>query len=266
MDQRLKARQEMDTELRQARDRGQLSITYQPQCALESGTLVGVEALVRWNHPSLGVVSPERFIPAAEENGEIVEIGRWVLQTACQEAASWPFQTRLAVNVSPVQFEFVDVVAEVKEALRQSGLPAHRLDIEITEGMFISKADFVIDALQRLRSLGVGVALDDFGTGYSSLSYLGRLPVDKVKIDQIFVSSLPGNAEAGAIIRAVLTLSETLNKVVIAEGVENADQAWMLRMMGCRIGQGYHSGRPRTGAEMAHWFDEPGGGSRSMAS
>ena len=255
MDQRLKERQAMDVALRQARERRQLSIIYQPQCALDTGALVGVEALVRWNHPELGVVAPDRFIPAAEENGEIVEIGRWVLQEACREAAGWPFQTRLAVNVSPVQFEFVDVVAEVKEALSLSGLPAHRLDIEITEGIFVSKAPFIIDTLHRLRSLGVGIALDDFGTGYSSLSYLGRLPVDKIKIDKSFVAKLPSDEESGAIIRAVMTLSETLNKVVIAEGVENADQAWMLRMMGCRIGQGYHFGRPRSGAEMAVWFE-----------
>lgn len=256
MDERLKERQAMDVALRQARDRKQLSITYQPQVMLETGDLIGVEALVRWNHPDLGIVSPDRFIPAAEENGEIIEIGRWVLQTACREAASWPFATRLAVNVSPVQFEFVDVVAEVKEALQLSGLPPDRLDIEITEGIFISKADYVLDALQRLRSLGVGIALDDFGTGYSSLSYLGRLPVDKIKIDQSFVASLPADPESGAIIRAVMALSETLNKTVIAEGVETADQAWMLRMMGCRIGQGYHFGRPRSGAEMAAWYQE----------
>jgi diguanylate cyclase (GGDEF)-like protein len=260
MDRRLKQKQEMDAALRVARDRQQLSITYQPQCALETGELVGVEALIRWNHPTLGIIPPDVFIPAAEENGEIIEIGRWVLNEACREAASWPFQTRVAVNVSPLQFEFVDVVDEIREALRQSRLPAHRLDIEITEGMFVQKHDYVIDALQRLRGLGVGVALDDFGTGYSSLSYLGRLPVDKIKIDQSFVSSLPADAEAGAIIRAVMTLSESLNKVVIAEGVENADQAWMLRMMGCRIGQGYHFGRPRTGEEMGRWFEERGDG------
>ncbi len=265
MDSRLKQRQEMDVALRQARERRQLSITYQPQCALENGELVGVEALVRWNHPTLGIISPEDFIPAAEENGEIIEIGRWVLSEACREVASWPFQTRLAVNVSPLQFEFVDVVQEVREALRLTGLQAHRLDIEITEGIFLSRADHIIDALQRLRELGVGIALDDFGTGYSSLSYLGRLPVDKIKIDQSFVASLPADAEAGAIIRAVMTLSESLNKVVIAEGVENADQAWMLRMMGCRIGQGYHFGRPRTGEEMAQWYGEKKGDAPTFA-
>jgi diguanylate cyclase (GGDEF)-like protein len=256
MDRRLKEHHAMDIALRQARGLGQLSIIYQPQCALEGGVLVGVEALVRWAHPELGIVSPERFIPAAEENGEIVEIGRWVLQEACREAAGWPFQTRLAVNVSPVQFEFVDIVAEVKEALSLSGLPAHRLDLEITEGMLLAKASHIVDTLRRLRELGVGIALDDFGTGYSSLSYLGRLPVDKIKIDRSFIASLPGDAEASAIVRAVMTLSETLNKVVIAEGVEAADQAWMLRMMGCRIGQGHYFGRARSGSQMAKWFED----------
>jgi diguanylate cyclase (GGDEF)-like protein len=259
MEQRLKERQALDVALRQARERGEFSITYQPQCSLETGELVGVEALVRWTHPQFGVVSPDAFIPTAEENGEIIEIGRWVLNEACREVAAWPFQTRVAVNVSPVQFEFSDIVAEVREALNASGLPAHRLDIEITEGILVSKADHVIEALDRLRALGVGIALDDFGTGYSSLSYLGRLPVDKIKIDQTFVSRLPADPESGAIIRAVMTLSDTLNKIVIAEGVENKDQAWMLRMMGCRIGQGYHFGRPQTGGEMAKWFDAANG-------
>ncbi|MDP1729930.1 MAG: EAL domain-containing protein [Devosia sp.] len=256
MDDRLKEKQDMEVDLRQAIERGQFTITYQPQMALESGELVGVEALARWEHPVLGIVAPDKFIPAAEETGQIIELGGWVLETACRDVASWPFPTRLAVNVSPIQFELVDVVSEVRAALRSSGLPAHRLDIEITEGIFMSNAGFVTEALQRLRDLGVGIALDDFGTGYSSLSYLGRLPVDKIKIDRSFVRSLPGDAEAGAIIRAVMTLSETLNKVVIAEGIENADQAWMLRMMGCRIGQGYHFGRPRSSAEMARWFSD----------
>ena len=264
MGERLKERQVLDVALRHARERNELSITYQPQCSLETGELVGVEALVRWTRPGFGVVSPEAFIPAAEENGEIIEIGRWVLNEACREVSAWPFQTRVAVNVSPVQFEFSDIVAEVREALNATGLAAHRLDIEITEGILVSKADHIIDALTRLRALGVGIALDDFGTGYSSLSYLGRLPVDKIKIDRTFVSRLPGDPESGAIIRAVMTLSDTLNKIVIAEGVENKDQAWMLRMMGCRIGQGYHFGRPQTGTEMAGWFDASNA-SRSQA-
>jgi EAL domain-containing protein (putative c-di-GMP-specific phosphodiesterase class I) len=141
-------------------------------------------------------------------------------------------------------------VAEIKDALAHSGLPPHRLDVEITEGIFVSNARPVIEALQKLRTMGVGIALDDFGTGYSSLGYLGRLPVDKIKIDQSFVKRLPGDQQAGVIIRAVMMLSEALDKIVIAEGIETADQAWMLKMMGCKVGQGYHFGRPKTAAEM----------------
>src|SRR3569833_2110144 len=201
-------------------------------------------------HQELGAVPPDRIITEAEENGKIVELGRWILEESCREVATWPGHIRLSVIVSPIQFELVDVVAEIKEALTRSGLPAHRLDVEITEGIFMSNARSVIDALQKLRNLGIGIALDDFGTGYSSLGYLGRLPVDKIKIDQSFVKRLPGDQQAGVTIRAVMMLSDALDKVVIAEGIETADQAWMLRMMGCKIGQGYHFGRPKTAGEM----------------
>ena len=173
-----------------------------------------------------------------------------LIAEACREVVTWPGNLRLSVNISPIQFELVDVVGEIREALTRSGLPAHRLDVEITEGIFVSNARPVIEALQKLRNLGVGIALDDFGTGYSSLSYLGRLPIDKIKIDQSFVKRLPGDQQAGVIIRAVMMLSEALDKIVIAEGIETADQAWMLKMMGCKIGQGYHFGRPKTAAEM----------------
>jgi diguanylate cyclase (GGDEF)-like protein len=265
MDERLKERQDMDVALRQAMEKRQFSLTFQAQVSLADGKLVGVEALLRWQHPLLGVVSPSRFIPAAEETGQIIEIGRWVLNEACREVANWPEEIRVAVNVSPIQFELSDVLGDVKAALAGSGLPPHRLDLEITEGMFVSKSAATIKMLEELRATGVGIALDDFGTGYSSLSYLGRLPLDKIKIDQSFVKRLPADPEAGAIIRAVMTLSETLEKVVIAEGIENADQAWMLRMMGCKIGQGYHFGRPRTGAEMLDWFAERADGAGSKA-
>jgi diguanylate cyclase (GGDEF)-like protein len=265
MDDRLTEKRDMEFALHQAIERLEFSLNFQPQVALESGDLVGVEALVRWEHPTLGTVSPGKFIPAAEETGQIIEIGRWVLREACREVASWPFATRVAVNVSPIQFEMVDMVSEVTAALASSGLPADRLDIEITEGAFVSNAGYVIDTLQRLRDMGVGIALDDFGTGYSSLSYLGRLPVDKIKIDQSFVRNLPADTEAGAIVRAVMMLSEALSKVVVAEGIENADQAWMLKLMGCQVGQGYHFSRPCSGAKMVQWFTERGETRRSLA-
>jgi diguanylate cyclase (GGDEF)-like protein len=260
MDERLKRTQDMETALRRAIERDELTLTYQPQVDLESGDLVGVEALVRWERPEFGPVSPALFIPAAEETGQIVELGRFVMRTACTVAARWPADIKLAVNVSPIQFELVDVAQEVAQALSISGLPASRLDLEITEGLFMSRDDNITHKLERIRRMGVGIALDDFGTGYSSLSYLGRLPVDKIKIDQSFVRSLPGNQESGAIVRAVMTLSETLNKVVVAEGIENADQAWMLRILGCRIGQGYHFGRPKTEAEVEAMLAEADGG------
>jgi diguanylate cyclase (GGDEF)-like protein len=266
MDENLRARQELETEMQQAMERGEISLMFQPQASLEDGRIVGVEALMRWIHPELGAVSPDRFIPIAEETGKIVELGRWILEAACREVVTWPGELRLSVNISPIQFELIDVVAEVKEALTRSGLPAHRLDVEITEGIFVSNVRATIEALQKLRNLGVGIALDDFGTGYSSLGYLGRLPVDKIKVDQSFVKKLPGDQQAGVIIRAVMMLSEALNKVVIAEGIETADQAWMLKMMGCKIGQGYHFGRPRSAAEMRESLVERSSGDRLPAS
>ncbi len=262
MDENLRARQELETAMQQAMERGEISLMFQPQAALEDGSIIGVEALMRWMHPELGAVPPDRFIPVAEETGKIVELGRWILEAACREVATWPGQLRLSVNVSPIQFELVDVVAEVKEALTRSGFPAHRLDIEITEGIFMSNARPVIDALEKLRAIGIGIALDDFGTGYSSLGYLGRLPVDKIKIDQSFVKRLPGDQQAGVIIRAVMMLSEALDKIVIAEGIETADQAWMLKMMGCKVGQGYHFGRPKTATEMHALLGEAAGKDR----
>ena len=244
MDARIKSKQEMETALRAALTRGEFSVHYQPQVDLESGEIVGVEALTRWTHPELGNVPPAQFIPAAEETGLIIELGRWVLHEACREVANWPRPVRLSVNVSPLQFEYGDVVADVRSALGEAGMAPERLDIEITESLLVSETSHVIDKLKTLRADGVGVALDDFGTGYSSLSYLGRLPVDTIKIDRSFVQGLPGDMEASAIVRAVLMLSDSLGKHVGAEGVENADQAWLLRLAGCRMGQGYFFSRP----------------------
>ena len=257
MDENLRDRQELETAMQQAMERGEISLMFQPQAALDDGRTIGVEALMRWVHPTLGAVSPERFIPVAEETGKIVELGRWILEAACREVASWPGDIRVSVNVSPIQFELVDVVEEVREVLARTGLPAHRLDIEITEGIFMSNTRTVTASLSRLQQMGVGIALDDFGTGYSSLGYLGRLPVDKIKIDQSFVKRLPGDQQAGVIIRAVMMLSEALDKTVIAEGIETADQAWMLKMMGCRVGQGYYFGRPKSAAEMRAGLAQP---------
>lgn len=250
LDQRLTDTQEMEAALREGLEQGQFSVHYQPQVLLSTGEIVGVEALLRWRHPSLGSVSPERFIPVAEETGIIVELGRFVLETACRDVANWPDHVRLAVNVSPVQFEIGDVLKDVRAALAQSGLPAGRLDLEITEGLFVAKGHPVTLGLERLRLLGIGVALDDFGTGYSSLSYLGRLPIDKLKIDKSFVLNLPDDKEANAIVGTVLTLAQTLGKIVVAEGVETEAQAALLTRLGCDIGQGYLFGKPMPAENM----------------
>ena len=255
MDDRLKDSQAMDAALRRALAENQFTLAYQPQVSLKTGEVVGAEALARWTHPTLGPVSPAKFIPAAEETGLIVELGRWALAAACREAVSWSRPIKIAVNVSPVQFELTDIVADIAAALRQSGLAPERLEIEITEGIFVKNFEAVTQRLSDIRDLGVGVAIDDFGTGYSSLSYLGRLPIDKIKIDQSFVKRLPGDPEAAAIVRAVVALSESLGKRIIAEGIETADQAWMLEMAGCEMGQGYHFGRPVPGAEFAMSLD-----------
>ena len=254
MDAAITEKQTMEVALRNALALSQLSLVYQPQVSLETGLLTGVEALVRWNHPTLGAISPAKFIPLAEETGLVVELGRWILQTACREFASWPAWIKLAVNVSPVQFELSDVTTDVSEALKLSGLPPARLDVEITEGIFVSHDTRISKTLEALRLTGVGVALDDFGTGYSSLSYLGRLPIDKIKIDQSFVRSLPGDGEAEAIITAMLTLSRSLGKTVVAEGIETEEQRRMLHSLGCEIGQGYLFGRPESAAAIASKF------------
>ena len=250
MGQRLHSRQNMDSALRDALRQGRFSLVYQPQIDLRSGAVIGAEALCRWTDPTLGQVSPADFIAAAEETGLIVELGAWVLEAACREAASWPVPLRLAVNVSPIQFELSDVAALIGTTLDRSGLDPRRLDIEITESVFVRRASQTTETLQAIRAMGVGIALDDFGTGYSSLGYLGRLPIDKVKIDQRFVRDLPQNAESSAIVAAILALSIALGKSTIAEGIETQAQAELLRSAGCGLAQGYHFGRPMSGSDL----------------
>ena len=257
MDDRLRDSQSMDAALRQALADDQFTLAFQPQVKLTTGEIVGAEALARWIHPTLGPVSPERFVPAAEETGLIVALGRWALSTACREAVRWSLPLKVAVNVSPVQFELADVIEDIQTALRDSGLPAERLEIEITEGIFVKNFASIVERLTQIRAMGVSVALDDFGTGYSSLSYLGRLPVDKMKIDQSFVKRLPMDAEAAAIVRTIVALGLTLGKRIIAEGVETPDQAWMLDIAGCELAQGFHFGRPMPTEEFATRLAEP---------
>ncbi len=250
MDARIQLRRTLEMDLRDAILRDEFELHYQPFINLLSSEVIGFEALLRWHRPGHGLVPPAEFIPVAEETGMIVEIGEWVLRSACFEAENWPVNISVAVNLSPVQFEKGDIVATVRAALAASGLRPHRLELEITESVLLRETTGTLTALHQLRALGIAVALDDFGTGYSSLSYLRRFPFDKIKIDQSFVRDLVTNKESMSIIRAVTGLGHSLNIKTTAEGVESLDQVTMLREHGCTEAQGYLFSRPKPAAEL----------------
>ncbi|WP_245441473.1 EAL domain-containing protein [Rhizobium vallis] len=228
----------------------QFFLLFQPQIELANGQLVGAEALIRWNHPEFGLISPAEFIPIAESSGLICDIGRWTLFEACTEAAAWPAELSVAVNVSALQFERSDIEADVREALFSSGLPSSRLCLELTESTFLDQGGPSIAKIGALRETGVVIALDDFGTGYSSMSYLADLPLDKLKIDQSFVRRMNGNPNAFEIVRAIISLAHGLHLQVVAEGIENEPEAEALHRLGCEMGQGYLFGRPDDPARM----------------
>lgn len=240
----LRARQAIKAALQQALPRGELELHYQPLVRLSSGEVSCFEALLRWQHPQRGSISPAEFIPVAEESGLILSIGKWALEEACRTAASWPGHISVAVNLSPAQFKADGLVEAVKAALRASGLQPGRLQLEITESLPLEKNGRNLAILQQLRCLGVRIAMDDFGTGHSSLSYLQSFPFDKIKLDQCFVRGLPGSPEAQAIVRAVAGLGATLRMTTVAEGIETEDQLTALRAMGYDEVQGYLFCRP----------------------
>jgi len=239
MNQKLLERRALEADILEAISKGQFRLHYQPQMDLARRKIVGAEALLRWHHPLRGDISPEAFIPLAEETGLIGRIGEWVLHEACRQAALWPDLGCIAVNVSPVQFRRACFVDQVKRALEQTGLDAARLEIEITEGVLLNDTDETLATLRRLRGLGITIAMDDFGTGYSSLGYLQKIRFDKIKIDQSFVRNLEADDHAAAIVRAVLRMSHALGIRVNAEGVEHEYQAVMLQEEGCEEVQGF---------------------------
>ncbi len=243
MENTVRTRRALEVDLREALGRRELEVFFQPLVHLDPRRVSGFEALLRWHHPTLGMVMPSRFIPVAEETGLIAPIGEWVLRQACQEAVRWPSQTRVAVNLSPVQFERSDIVDIVSSALRESRLEPHRLELEITEGVVMRDMGDVLSTMRRLQALGVRLALDDFGTGYSSLSYLRSFPFDKVKIDGSFLADLHG--DGGTIIRAVLGLCVHLGLDSLVEGVETEEQLDWLRQEGCTEVQGHLFSMPR---------------------
>jgi len=239
----------LEKELPLALERGQFHLEYQPQVELRTGELTGVEALLRWDHPVLGRISPARFIPVAEETGAIVDIGAWVIRTACAQAGQWHGlaqgqRLRVAVNLSMLQFLHGDLIGTVDGALRAAQLPAAALDLELTESVLIREHDKVLGQLEALRSAGIRIAVDDFGTGYSSLSYIRRLPLDVLKIDRSFVTDMAGDPRARAVVATLVQLGLSLNMEVIAEGVEHASQLWLLRELGCQGAQGFLLGPP----------------------
>jgi EAL domain-containing protein (putative c-di-GMP-specific phosphodiesterase class I) len=239
MDARAKARRSLELELRQAISEGGFDLYYQPVVNLEDGKVSCCEALLRWRHPERGMISPAEFIPVAEETGLINELGHWVLETACTEAANWPDHVSVAVNVSPVQFKSQTLALNVTSALAASGLPACRLELEITEAVLIRDDEVALDALHHLRALGVRIALDDFGTGYSSLSYLQRFPFDKIKIDRAFIKDLASAGASSSIVQAVVNIATASDMTTTAEGVETEQQRNLLHVLGCTEMQGY---------------------------
>jgi len=245
MDARAQERRLLEMDLRHAAAKGQLELHYQPQFDILSGEIVGFEALVRWRHPTRGLVSPANFIPLAEETGIIVRLGEWVLHKACIDAMTWPMPLRVAVNVSPAQFKANDLDKLVAHTLQVTGLPAHRLEIEITESLLLRDIEENLTTLRALKDLGVHISMDDFGTGYSSLMNLRSFPFDKIKIDQSFVGDLERRPDAAAIVRAVLALGTSLGMVTCAEGVETQEQLDYLRDEGCVEMQGYYYSKPK---------------------
>jgi diguanylate cyclase (GGDEF)-like protein len=254
MDAQVKARHQLETELRQAIADGALEVYYQPLLSLHDDRISGCEALVRWRHPKRGPISPAEFIPIAEDTGLINQLGEWVLNVACAEAATWPDDIRLAVNVSPVQFKSGALALKIAHALAASGLPARRLELEITEAVLIRDDETALSILHQLRALGVRIALDDFGTGYSSLSYLQRFPFDKIKIDRCFVNDITVPGGSASIVQAVVNIAAVRNMTTTAEGVETEAQRALLHALGCSEMQGYLFSPARPAAELRTLF------------
>jgi diguanylate cyclase (GGDEF)-like protein len=254
MDAQVKARRLLEIDLRQAIADNALEVYYQPCLGLQDNRITGCEALLRWRHPVRGMVSPAEFIPIAEETGLINQIGEWVLTTACAEAIKWPEDIRLAVNVSPVQFKSGTLALKVVGALAASGLPAGRLELEITEAVLIRDDDAALAILHQLRDIGVRIALDDFGTGYSSLSYLQRFPFDKIKIDRCFVNDIEDPDGSSCIVQAVVNIAAARRMTTTAEGVETRQQQQLLRMLGCSEMQGYLFSPAKPASEIRRLF------------
>jgi predicted signal transduction protein with EAL and GGDEF domain len=250
-------RAELEADLRQALDRDQFRLRYQPIVELQSGRVTGLEALVRWQHPTRGLLAPGSFIPLAEETGLLVAIGAWVLHQACQQTRSWQAaipgyqQLGISVNLSAIQLTQPHLAAQVAQTLAATGLEARHLTLELTESLLIADVDTIAISLAELDALGVRLAIDDFGTGYSSLSYLRRLPVDSLKIDKSFIDEVASSPDAAALTHAIINLATTFELATVAEGIERLDQLQRLCELGCQSGQGYYFAKPLDEEQLA---------------
>ena len=260
MNARATSRATLANDLRRALERGELLLHYQPQAEITSGEIVGVEALVRWQHPQLGMISPAEFIPVAEEIGLIGRLGEWVMNEACRQAVAWQQaglpHMPVAVNLSALQLRSPDFLDSVRRALQSAGLDAHWLELELTESVLMHQVDTVMQTLNGLSALGIRIAIDDFGTGYSSLAYLRRFAIDKLKIDRSFIRDLSVDPEDALIVATIIRMAHSLRLKVIAEGVEASEQLATLRAQGCDEIQGYHLSRPLPADALAEFIRE----------
>jgi diguanylate cyclase (GGDEF)-like protein len=254
MDARVESRRKLEMDLHVAIEKQQFAVYFQPTVRLNDNSVAGFEALVRWNHPERGLVSPAEFIPIAEETGLINPIGHWVLMEACKQAATWPPQMSVAVNLSPVQFRQATLPLQILNALSKSGLDPSRLELEITEAVLLKDSESTQEMLRQLRDIGVRIALDDFGTGYSSLSYLSRFQFDKIKIDRSFVSDMNTRNDALSIVRAITALGADLGMTVTAEGVETEEQLAQLRTVHCSEVQGFYFSKPKAAGDLSEFL------------
>jgi EAL domain-containing protein (putative c-di-GMP-specific phosphodiesterase class I) len=244
MDEQMQARRSLELDLRRALAMRELKLVYQPQMSLSTKQITGFEALIRWHSPKRGLVSPADFVPLAEEIGVIVQIGEWVIRTACREAVGWPQPLDVSVNVSAVQFGSPSLVPAILSALAETGIEPCRLELEITESVLMKDQGAALGMLHKVRAAGVRISMDDFGTGYSSLSYLRSFPFDKIKIDQSFVRGNPDDPSSMAIVRAIAALGKALGMTTTAEGVETEEQLARVTADGCTDVQGYLISRP----------------------
>ena len=236
-------RSALEIDLREAIWGDQLEVHYQPVVDIVSRRVVSVEALARWNHPTRGPIPPSEFIPVAEQTGLIVELGNWIMLQACRDATQMPANIKVAVNLSPVQFAKSNIVEWASYALADSGLPAERIEFEITEGVLLEETERNLNSLRELKEIGISIALDDFGVGYSSLAYLTKFPFDKVKIDKSFIDALD-RTETSAVISSIVELANSLNLAILAEGIETEDQRKRVRSLGIKFGQGFLFAEP----------------------